>query len=315
MISPSRVTGILFAFSCLAILGVMPLLASSRPVGSDGLAFAIWLTGWQLVAALPLFIMEMRGGNQHQIRRAPGSNALFVALLTGAMFGISTYMYVVAAEKAGAINMVLALQSYPLIAMATEAVFLGKRKSVAEAGFTLLSVLALAYLVTDGSFRPDRLSHWTLFALGIPVLWTVAHLLLKRVLENLSVTPNQVTVSRLIISGLFLLLVQAGLGQTGTLVQALASREFMLAAAALGIAYYLELLLWFYAMRHIDVSLASSITVPAPAITMLISAFYLGQTVQLHQIVAMVLVTAGIYGLLAAGRQRESRLGGGAEPV
>ena len=39
-----------------------------------------------------------------------------ITLLTGAMFGLSTYMFVVAAEKAGPVSMVIALQAYPLFA-------------------------------------------------------------------------------------------------------------------------------------------------------------------------------------------------------
>ena len=72
--------------------------------------------------------------------------------------------------------------------------------------------------------------------------------MLKRILETMPVSPNQVTVSRLVISGVFLLLVQAALGESGLLVAALSDGAFQRAAIALGIAYYLELILWFYAM-------------------------------------------------------------------
>ena len=44
----------------------------------------------------------------------------------------------------------------------------------------------------------------------------------------------------------------------------------------LGLVYYLELIFWFYAVRHIDVSVASSITVPWPALTMVLAVLVLG---------------------------------------
>lgn len=299
--------GVAIAFVCLLILGVMPVLANSRPAGSDGLAFAIWMTLWQLAAALPLFLYEtvrVPRAVREAAPAVPRSRMTAIALLTGAMFGLSTYMYIVAAEKAGAVGMGIALQAYPLFAMLLEAVFQGKRKSRAEVGFTLVMIAALAYLTTGGTMRLSGLSYWSVFALGIPLLWSIAHLMLKSVLESMPISPNQVTVSRLVISGLFLLLVQAALGETGLLVAALSDGAFQRAAIALGVAYYLELVLWFYAMRHIDVSLGSSVTVPAPAVTMLIAVTILGEPVETYQMVSMAVIAAGLYGLLLAGRRR-----------
>lgn len=308
--SASPGTGIVYALACLLILGGMPLLADARPAGSDGLSFSIWLTVWQLVASLPLFLAERR-----RARRAPAPSAapriarraVAIALLTGVMFGLSTYMYVVAARQAGPVSMAIALQAYPLFAILVEAIFLGKRKTPAELAFTALLLAALYYLSTGGSLRVTDISWWSVFALGIPLLWTIAHTLLRGVLATTPVTPNQVTVSRLVISGVFLLAVYAVAGEPGTLAAGLASPGFQTAAMLLGLAYYLELVLWFHAMRHIDVSLASSVTVPAPVLTMLISVVVLGETVETYQIMAVIVIAAALYGLLLAGRRAAAR--------
>ncbi len=306
--SASRTTGILFAGGCLLILGVMPLMSNARPAGSDGLAFTIWVTFWQFLASLPLLLWEQSRARKAQVQKRPlGLRAIMVALITSGMFGLSTYMYVIAAEKAGAVNMIITLQAYPLIALLAEALFLGHRKSAAEIGFTCLVVLALAYLVTGGTFAAANISGWTLFTLVIPVLWTLAHMMLKPVLSALAVSPSHVTASRLFLSGLFLLAAQMILVGPGALIAVTSDPQFMVTAAGLGFAYYVELLFWFYAMRHIDVSLASSITVPAPAITMLVTALWLGQPVHFYQIAAMVLATLGIYGLILSGHRREVR--------
>jgi drug/metabolite transporter (DMT)-like permease len=299
-------TGILLAFCCLGILGAMPILSNARPAGSDGLSFAIWLTWWQLVAALPLFCLE------HARRRQIAPPAMgeprrlrtgLIAVATGAMFGLSTYMYVVAAEKAGAVSMIIALQAYPLFAILWEALFLGKRKTPAELGCTAVILVAIIYLTTEGTMRVSAISWWSAFALGIPLLWSVAHILLRQILITMPITPNQVTVSRLVISGAFLLFLHIAIGESGALGAALGDMAFQKAAFVMGVAYYLELILWFYAMRHIDVSLGSSLTVPAPAVTMLISILVLGQDVQLYQVLAMCVIALGIYGLLLAGKR------------
>jgi drug/metabolite transporter (DMT)-like permease len=57
-------------------------------------------------------------------------------------------------------------------------------------------------------------------------------------------------------------------------------------------------------MRHIDVSLASSVTVPAPAVTMLLAVLFLRGEVAAYQVAAMAVIAVGMYGLLLAGRRR-----------
>lgn len=300
--------GIIFALTCLLILAVMPLLANARPAGADALTFTIWLTFWQLIAGLPLFFLERRNGasDAQTLPRFRGRTA-FIALFTGALFAVSTYMYVIAAREAGPVSMAIALQAYPLFAIILEAVFLGKRKTPAELVFTALLLTALYYLTTQGTLQITDISWWSAFALAIPLIWSVAHILLRQLLAGTSITPNQVTVSRLVISGIFLLLVYAVAGKPGALLDGFSDFRFQAAALLLGLAYYTELVLWFHAMRHIDVSVASSVTVPAPAVTMLISVALLGGGAESYQIWAMMVIALALYGLLLAGK-RAARL-------
>lgn len=305
-----RGIGIGLALACLVILGVLPVMAAGRPGGFDGLTFALWLTVWQLVSALPLFVVETlrgRAGFVPRVGARPG-RTLAITLGTGAVFGVATFMYVVAAEKAGPVSAAIAIQAYPLFTATAEAIVFGKRKNAAEIGFTLLMIAALVYLVTDGTFLPGAVSWWSVFALGIPLLWTIAHLSLKVVLDTTPITPNQVTVTRLVVSGLFLAGLAVALGGGGAIVAAAGDAAFQRATFAMGAAYYVELLLWFYAIRRIDVSLASAVTVPAPAVTMLVAVLALGETVAGTQIVAMACIAAALYGLiLAGGRKARAR--------
>ena len=140
-----------------------------------------------------------------------------------------------------------------------------------------MMLLALVYLTTEGTFRVADISWWSAFALGIPLIWSIAHILLRQVLTTTTITPNQVTISRLVVSGAFLLLLASSSARPARSSTAFTAYDFQKAAIILGVAYYLELILWFYAMRHIDVSLASSVTVPAPAVTMLLSVVFSGR--------------------------------------
>jgi drug/metabolite transporter (DMT)-like permease len=168
-------------------------------------------------------------------------------------------------------------------------------------------ILALVYLTTNGTFRIADISWWSAFALGIPLLWSIAHIMLRRLLTTTRITPSDVTVSRLVISLAFLLLLAAATGEGRTVLVLTADPAFQVAAVVMGIAYYLELILWFYAMQSIDVSTGSSITVPAPAVTMAISILVLGRGVALHQVLAMLVIVIAMYGLLLAGKRRPAR--------
>lgn len=296
--------GIALALVCLVLLGALPILASARPAGTDALAFALCMTLWQLACALPLLLLERwrRRGATGRPRISRGAAA--VALLAGALFGLSTYMYIVAAREAGPVEMAIALQAYPLFAILIEWACLRKRKTAAELACTALLLAALLYLTTGGSFRLSALSWWSLFALGIPLLWAIAHILVKRLLDTTSVTPSEVTASRLALSAAFLFLALLLFGQGGDLMAALADPATQRAACLMGLAYYLELIVWFYAVRHIEVSTASSVTVPAPAVTLLLAVLFLGAPVETYQVAAMAVIALALYGLVLAGRAR-----------
>jgi len=118
-------------------------------------------------------------------------------------------------------------------------------------------------------------------------------------LVTTSITPNQVTTSRLVVTLLFLLPLALGIEGFGEIARAAAAFRFETFGLLMGL-YYLELIVWFNAVRSIDVSVASSITVPAPAVTMLLAWLVLGEEIHGFQLLALALVGIGLLGLLGA---------------
>lgn len=295
-------TGISLAFVCLAILGVMPIISNSRPSTFDALSFAFFLSIWQLLFSLPLVIRELASENKGIFSANLPPNlkrkTILIILLTGAIFGASTYLYVLAVEKAGAVSAAIAMQAYPLFAILWETLFLNKRKTPSELFLTLVILTTLYYLATQGTWQIAGFSYWFLVALGIPFLWSVAHVIIKEVLDRTPITPAQITFFRVLVSSLFLgglLIVMRG---TDGLFEGSTDYNFQKFALLMGLVYYIELIFWFHAVRYINVSLASTITVPWPALTMLLSVFLLGEHLENHQLVAFTVVAACIYGLL-----------------
>lgn len=305
--TPSASKGIAFSLASLVLLGVMPIIANSRPAGIGALSFALALSVWQVVFATPVFAAELRAGERGifaaTLPRRAAARMTATAVLTGAMFGLSTFLYIWGVEMAGAANAAVAMQAYPLFAILWESLFLRRRKTPAELALTLLLVGTLYYLGTGGTGRLSGLSVWFLVSLSVPLLWSVAHVIIKEELGRSPVTPIQVTFFRVVLSTLFLaalLFGTSGRPAAAELVQAVVQPMSIL----MGLAYYLELIIWFYAVRHIDVSLASSITTPWPALTMALAVPMLGDSIAPYQIGALAVVVLCIYGLTWAGMRK-----------
>ncbi len=306
----SRKTGILQAFACLILISAMPVIAITRPedgIGTDALTFAFLLSVWQLIFSLPLFAREAKRGQKglfDQTMAPKVKKRLLLAIIgTGMMFGLSTFLYVLSARTAGAVGSALAIQAYPLFAILLESLFLRRHKTMLELVFTALLIATLVYLATNGTFQIEELSGWFLLALTIPMIWSIAHIILRELMGKTSFTPAQITTIRAATSSLFLLGIMIFTGHVTTLPDAFLNTAFQQAAMALGLVYYIELLIWFYAVRHIDVSLASSITVPSPAGTMVLAFIFLGDQIQTYQVIAMVVIMISLYGLIFAGKR------------
>lgn len=268
MAADSPKTGIALAFVCLLILGMLPIIASSRPAGFGALGFAFFLSVWQAAAALPVCLLERATGEKGILAAGPAAGlktrAIMIILGTGIIFGLSTYVYVLAVEKAGPVSTAIAIQAYPLFAILWETLFLKRDKSPLELCFTALLLMAMTFLATGGTWQIAGFSPWFLVALAIPFLWSIAHVIIKEVLDRTPITPAQVTAVRVVISALFLggLLVATAGPQA---IAASATRlDYQIVAAAMGLVDYIELLVWFYAVRSIAVSLAGSITLACP---------------------------------------------------
>ena len=302
-----RKSGILLAFTSLFLLGVLPVISNGRPTALNALNFAFYLSLWQLICSLPLLIHEYRYKTQGifsaQLPAARRNKTLIIILLTGLIFGLSTYLYVLSVEKAGTVSAIIAIQAYPLFAIFWESLFLHKKKTKAELLFTFLLIAGLYYLGTQGSLKIAGLSTWFLLALAVPFLWSIAHVTIKNTLDTTPITPFQVIFFRVLISAIFLFLISVSVNGLSAVIHGMSTMNFQLAALSMGFVYYLELISWFYAVKHVDVSLASSITTATPLVTMLLATIFLQEAIQGFQLISLLVVMLSLYGILYSGKQ------------
>jgi drug/metabolite transporter (DMT)-like permease len=304
----STAKGIVFSLTSLTLLGMMPVISNLRPAAIEALPFALALSVWQIVFAFPVFAIGLSGPNKGifgvRLPRRELWRTAIVGIVTGILFGLSTYLYVLGVEKAGAANAAIAMQAYPLMAIAIEMTFLKQKKNALELKLTLIMILALYYLGTSGTWSMSGLSPWFLLTLCVPLLWAVAHVAIRLELGRTPVTPAQVTFFRVVISTLTLSAILLALDpfRFGALSLEAVLQPF---SVLMGLVYYAELIAWFYAIRHIEVSFASTVTTPWPALTMVLAFFLLGDAIAPYQIGALVVVIASIYGLTLAGLRKD----------
>ncbi|MFX1499751.1 MAG: DMT family transporter [Promethearchaeota archaeon] len=303
---PNRSIGIKLSFVTLILLGILPIISNSRPSTLNAFNFAFYLSFWELIFSLPLFFYELpqsrRGLFQKAIDPQIKRKTLTIMGITGIIFSIATFFYIFAFEKAGTVNAAIAIQTYPLFSILIEFVLFKKKKRLSEIIFTLILMVGIYYLGTEGSWLISGFSPWLALTLTVPILWSIAHVIIKHTLDNSPITPNQVTFFRVLISSIVLFGVSSLVSGINNVFDGLTNIEFQIFGFLMGLVYYLELINWFYAVKHVDVSVASSIETPNPVITMILAFFILNESIEIYQIVAMIIVFSSLYGLIWSGR-------------
>ncbi len=305
--------GVVLAFICLIILGVLPIISNSRPEAFQALSFAFFLSVWQFLISIFPVSTEWKYQNRgiFNVNLSPSirRRSIAIILMTGMTFGLSTFIFVLAVKKAGATNAAIAIQAYPIFSILWETLFLNKRKTIPELLVTLILIATLYYLGTGGTWAIEGGSLWFVLALGVPFLWSVAHVIIKEVIDKTPITPLQVTFSRVFVSSVFLGFVSLWVLGPGVLWNDLVHVEFQKYAFAMGFVYYLELVVWFYAVRSLDVSLAGSIVTPWPALTLVLAVVFLGDEVKSYQVISLSLVAICVYSLLYLGARKMAARG------
>ncbi len=264
--------------------------------------FAICLSLWQLLFSIPPVLREQcsdaKGIFDSHLEPGLKRRTVVIILMTGMIFGLSTFLYVLCVEKAGAVSAAIAMQAYPVFAILWETLFLKRGKTILELILTFLLILALYYLGTGGTWQIAGLNAWFILALGVPFLWSIAHIIIKEVLDRTPITPFQVIFFRVLVSTVFLACVALVVSDNNQLVKDMLNTNFQKFALLMGLVYYLELVVWFFAVRSISVSLASSITTPWPALTLVLAVIFLGEQIKGYQLISLCVVALSVYGLI-----------------
>jgi drug/metabolite transporter (DMT)-like permease len=239
--------GLFPTFTHLLVSGRDPLLVAGISSLAAGIPFLLYLLIRHGRAAIP-------------------ARALWLRLGLVALFGqvFSSLCFFLGTAETSALNATLLSQVEPLYSMLLASLFLkeaiGRRQLLA----TLLLVMGACSVLLDGSFTLNR---GDLLVLFTPLWYQVAHLLAKRLFGELA-TPLTIPAVRLSLGGLVLLVV-AESRMPGLQVVAIPALE-MLKLVAFGLGFIgLEKLLWYEALRRLELARATALLVPSVGIGVL----------------------------------------------
>ena len=284
--------GVLFALACAVNGAFVPAVAKITTAEAGGLAVALLTTA--IAAAVAAGVLFARHGWREwwaQERR--------VALLALGVLGtgISFFLFFTGAKQATAIETVLCLQIEPVYSLLLAWLVLGHRPTAQRLAATAVIVLGIA-LALGVERLPESRGIWLL--LLTPLCWQLSHLIVLRKLRGVQV--EVLTAGRYIWGAAALLaffLLQEERPQLFASVPAHAWPWLALQGAVLS---YGGTMVWYAAVRRIDLARATVLVVPTvPLLSLVVSFALLREVPNVQQLAGVVLTAAGVYAFARRG--------------
>lgn len=266
----SETEGTLLAFAVLVLLGLEPVVIKANPVSP--FAFASLSA---IVASLVLWPLVLLRSQTKEVLERPGEikktflTGLFATAIAYSLFAYGTRL-------SSAINSAIITRFEVFYSFLISWLLLRERIS-GRAVLSALALIAGVFLVVTQGERPELLKGDILLLLT-PLFWQLGHAVAKKT----NYSPLTIAALRNTFGGL-LLLVPA-------VITGFAFTEFALAE---GIIIALTQGLWYMAIARINLSKATAILTPAPALTVLISTAVLGEAVTAYHLAGLALITIG----------------------
>ena len=183
------------------------------------------------------------------------------------------------------------LQTEFIYSMLLSYMLLRERISGEQILLTVLSFLGVVLILTDGVIKTINIGD-VLF-LASPLFYQLAHVVAKGVLRK--VDPLVVVMYRLLIGGLTLLLISVVLGHDPS--SEISSSQAISVTFYSSLSFSLANSLWYYGVKHINLSKATSIMIAYPFVSVFLAVFMIGETLSSVTIIGASLVFASTFRL------------------
>lgn len=267
--------GTLLAAAGAFLYGLEPVVIKANP--SNPLSFAAFSA---LFASLILWILLTADSGWVEIREKPSHlKKAFLMGFFGTALAYISYSY--GARLSTAINASLITRSEVLFSFLLSWMFLRERITRRLVFYALIILAGLGLVITQGRAIEPHLGD--LLLLLVPLFWQSGHVIAKR----LPYSP--ITIATLRNTFGFLILLPFAL---------LTGMEFSRLALAEGAIIALGQVIWYKSIKLINLSKATAIITPAPAVAIALG-IILGESFTAYHAAGFVLITLGTLG---AGR-------------
>ncbi len=271
--------GTFLAAAGALLYGLEPVVIKANP--SNPISFAAFSA---LCASIILWLFLTASSQWREIRERPSHlKKAFLMGLFGTALAYISYSY--GARLSTAINASLITRSEVLFSFLLSWIFLGERITKRLISYALIILSGLVLVITQGKLIEPHPGD--LLLLLVPLFWQSGHVIAKR----LPYSPYTIATLRNTFG--FLILLPLAI---------LTGPEFPKLAIAEGIIIALGQVIWYKSIKLINLSKATAIITPAPAVAIAIG-IALGESFTLYHLAGFLLITLGTLG--AAGIKSE----------
>ncbi len=274
--------GTLLAFLALLALGLEPAVIKANP--SSPLGFIVLSV---FFASLVLWAVLLATGRFREIREKPAG--IKKTFLTGLFATAIAYsLYSLGTSMSTAINSGIITRIEVFYSLAIGWLLLRERVSGKTVAASLLLFGGVFLVLTQGRLITPRKGDVLLFI--TPLFWQLGHAVAKFT----DYSPLTITTLRNTF-GFLIMLPFAFVGGV----------EFTWLAVMEGLIIAATQFLWYASISRINLSKATAILTPAPAVTIAVAVAFLGEKVSVYHFLGFLLVAAGT--LLVAFEKSERR--------
>ncbi|ASJ07176.1 DMT family transporter [Thermococcus pacificus] len=264
--------GTLLALFGMLLYGFEPVVIKANP--SNPVSFAAFSA---LFASLLLWMVLVFEGSGKELWDNPsGIKMAFLVGLFGTALAYLAYSF--GARMSTAINAALITRSEVLWSFLLAGIFLGEKITRRLVAYSSLILAGLVLVITQGRAVEPHLGDVLL--LLVPLFWQAGHVIAKRLpYRPITIATLRNTFGSLLLLPLALL--------TGL--------EFSPLVVAEGVIIALGQVVWYGSIKRINLSKATAIITPAPAVAIGIG-ILTGETLTAYHLLGFVLISIGTLG-------------------
>ncbi len=263
--------GTLLAFLGMFLYGIEPVVIKANP--TNPLSFAAFSA---LIASLILWPIVLLTSRWKGVKENPQYiPRAFLVGVFGTALAYIAYSY--GARLSTAINASLITRAEVLFSFVLAYVFLREKIAKGQIFWSLSILVGLFLVITQGKAIVPRKGD--LLLLLVPLFWQSGHVIAKKLPYN----PFLIAAFRNTFGGILLLLLAFPSGL-----------EFSKLAVAEGIILSFGQVIWYLAIKRINLSKATAIITPAPAVAIGVATL-LGEEFTVYHLVGFVLITIGTF--------------------